>query len=87
MPYMGSINQRNRTLEWAQWYRIVAIPKAQGRKHPSTPCRAIPHAASDQTFCSLRKVVAARARGARRPSGAEEGGGSASPTSRNEQQT
>ena len=33
----------------------------------------IPHAGSDETFCSLRKDVAARARGARRPSGAEEG--------------
>ncbi len=33
----------------------------------------IPHAGSDETFCSLRKVAAARARGARRPSGAEEG--------------
>ena len=32
-----------------------------------------PHAGSDETFCSLRKVAAARARGARRPSGAEEG--------------
>ncbi len=32
----------------------------------------IPHAGSDEIFCSLRKVAAARARGARRPSGAEE---------------
>ncbi len=33
----------------------------------------LPHAGSDETFCSLRKAAAARARGARRPSGAEEG--------------
>ncbi len=33
----------------------------------------MPHAASEETFYSLRKVAAARAGGARRPSGAEEG--------------
>ncbi len=45
---------------------------------PTTACsQYIPHAGSEETFCSLRKVAAARARGARRPSGAEAGVGGA----------
>ncbi len=84
-----------RAPDGAKAIRALATPTPGA---PNSPAEGvfIPHAGSDETFCSLRKVAAARARGARRPSGAEEGeaacrgrrgGGSASPTSRNEQQT
>ena len=58
--------------------RGASVFSSRGRPCQGVPIMAarsmiIPHAGSDETFCSLRKVAAARARGARRPSGAEEG--------------
>ena len=50
---------------------LQEAPRRPPSRSRGTHC--IPHAGSDEPFCGLRKVAAARARGARRPSGAEEG--------------